>query len=242
MLAPGRDFANEQPRRNNRKAQMATPADELDAVIGALAPILADAARRDGRLPPERALTDMLGISRRRLRLALDRLQRDGTVFRRHGQGTFVTPPPRPDSGRSRLLAGQLTLEQLMDVRRQIEPRLAQLAAARALPDEIANLQVLMQRSRDAGNAHDYDLADEVFHYRIAELAGNPLFLEIFDLIRNMRQEERRAETNVPQVMMALGQQHQRIFDAIAAGDVAGAGQAQLLHMDYVASAIHVKP
>lgn len=224
---------------------MATPVDELDAVIGALAPILADAARRDGRLPPERALTDMLGVSRRRLRLALDRLQRDGAVFRRHGQGTFVTPPPRPDSGRSRLLAGQLTLEQLMDVRRQIEPRLAQLAAARALPDEIANLQVLMQRSRDAANAHDYDLADEVFHYRIAELAGNPLFLEIFDLIRNMRQEagwrERRAETNVPQVVAALGQQHQRIFDAIAAGDVVGAGQAQLLHMDYVASAIHVK-
>ncbi|MDN5567391.1 MAG: FCD domain-containing protein, partial [Paracoccus sp. (in: a-proteobacteria)] len=124
--------------------------------------------------------------------------------------------------------------------------RLAQLAADRALPDEIANLQVLMQRSRDADNAHDYDVADEVFHYRIAELAGNPLFLEIFDLIRNMRQEagwrERRAETNVPQVMQALGQQHQQIFDAIAAGDVTGAGQAQLLHMDFVASAIHVKP
>lgn len=183
--------------------------EDPSEVIAAMSSILTDAAKGDGQLPPERALAEMLGISRRRLRLALDELQRRGTVFRRHGQGTFVTSPPHPDKGRHRLLAGRLTLDQLMDVRRQIEPRLAELAARNARPEDLAQLEALMRQSRAASTAQDYDLADDVFHYRIAELAGNALFLEIYDLIRQMRREagwrERRAETNVPQVMRRLG-------------------------------------
>ena len=221
---------------------MEPPTDDPAAVIAALAPILTEAAKPGGRLPPERRLAEILGIPRRRLRLALDELQRRGAVFRRHGQGTFVTPPPRPDAGRHRLLAGRLSLDQLMDVRRQIEPRLAELAATRAGAGDLAQLEILMRQSREAVQPQEYDLADEVFHYRIAELAGNALFLEVYDLIRQMRREagwrERREETNVPGFLRLLGQQHQHIFDAIAAGDAAGAGQAQRDHLDFVASAI----
>ncbi|WP_295811481.1 FCD domain-containing protein [uncultured Nitratireductor sp.] len=221
---------------------MDQPSDDLPAIIAALTPVLTAAAREGGRLPAERTLSEMLGVPRRRLRLALDELQRRGTVFRRRGQGTFVTPPPPPDKGRHRLLAGKLTLGQLMDVRHQIEPRLAELAAIHSDDADIAQLEVLMRRSRDARTPQEYDLADEVFHYRIAELAGNALFLEFYAMIREMRREagwrDRRAETNKPAVMRALGEQHQRIFDAIATRDVAGAATAQRIHMEFVAAAI----
>lgn len=216
--------------------------EQLSDVIAALAPHLSEAAETGGRLPPERKLAEMLGIPRRRLRLALDELQRNGAVFRRHGQGTFVSPPPHPEGGRHRLLAGRLTLDQLMDVRRQIEPRLAELAANRITPDEAAQLNHLLQKTRSALTAGEYDLADEVFHYRIAELADNALFLEIYDLIRQLRREagwrERRAETNVPGMIQMLGEQHQQIFDAIAATDPAAAGNAVRAHLAFVASAI----
>lgn len=222
---------------------MDRPADDPGAVIAALAPILTDATRNEGRLPPERTLAAMLGVPRRRLRLALDELRRRGAVFRRHGQGTFITPPPHPDKRLHRLLAGRLTLDQLMDVRRQVEPRLAELAATHAGTEDVAQLETLMQRSRKVLSAREYDLVDEVFHYRIAELAENALFLEIYGLIREMRREadwrDRRAETNLPRVMRLLGEQHQQIFDAIAAGDVARAGMAQRAHMDFVASTVH---
>lgn len=216
--------------------------EEGDAVIRALAPLLAEAAAGDGRLPAERALAETLGIPRRRLRLALDELARRGALFRRRGQGTYVAPPPPTDKARPRLLAGRLTLTQLMDVRRQVEPRLAELAALNAGPEELATLEALMIRTRSVEAPADYDLADEVFHYRIAELAGNALFLEIYDLIRQTRHESdwrlRRAEVNRPEILRVLGQQHGRIFEAIAAGDSAGAGRAQLAHMDFVASTI----
>lgn len=216
--------------------------EKLSDVIAALAPYLSEAARTGGRLPPERKLAEILAVPRRRLRLALDELQWNGAVFRRHGQGTFVTPPPHPEAGRHRLLAGRLTLDQLMDVRRQIEPRLAELAASRLTPEESAQLDHLLQKTRSSATAGEYDLADEVFHYRIAELAGNALFLEIYDLIRQLRREtgwrERRAETNVPDTIQMLGEQHQRIFDAIATSDPAAAGNAVREHLAFVASAI----
>lgn len=215
---------------------------EISEVIDALSVQLAEAAKTGGRLPPERRLAEMLGTSRRRLRLALDELHRRGVVFRRHGQGTFVTPPPHPDTGRFRLLAGRVTLEQLMDVRRQIEPRLAELAALSASKDEIEQLETLMQKTRNAVTAREYDLADEVFHYRIAELAGNALFLEVYDLIREMRREsgwrERRAQTNLPGVIARLGEQHLHIFTAIADHDPIAAGNAVRAHLSDVTSAM----
>jgi GntR family transcriptional regulator len=45
------------------------------------------------RLPSEVELSQRLGISRPTLREALQLLEEDGTIVRRHGVGTFVAPP-----------------------------------------------------------------------------------------------------------------------------------------------------
>jgi DNA-binding FadR family transcriptional regulator len=217
--------------------------DEISELIETLRPLLQQAAEKDGgRLPPERSLAELLDVPRRRLRLALDELQHQGAVFRRHGQGTFVTPAPHPDKDRHRLLAGRVTLDQLMDVRLQLEPRLAQLAAIHADRDDLVQLEALMRRTRELRDPAEYDRADEVFHYRIAQLSRNPLFLEIYDLVRGMRREagwrDRRAKTNVPKMIDELGAQHQTIFEAIASKDAEAAAHAVRRHMIFVASAV----
>jgi DNA-binding FadR family transcriptional regulator len=212
--------------------------------IAALEQVLINTATSDTghRLPPERDLAQSLGVSRRQLRTALDELEARGVLFRRRGQGTFAAPPPLPEGGRHRVLAASVSPDQIMDVRLQIEPHLAQLAAARITPDAAAQLKVLMLNSCNAETAEAYDLADEIFHYRIAALADNPLFLELYQLIRQLRQEsgwrERRAITNVPHVLRMLAVQHRAIYSAIAAGDPQAAGEAVRLHMTFLAKTI----
>ena len=45
------------------------------------------------RLPPERELSQSLGVNRATLRQALNILEEQGLIFRRQGQGTFVAEP-----------------------------------------------------------------------------------------------------------------------------------------------------
>lgn len=219
------------------------PKAGIEPTMAELERLLAETSAADGlRLPPERELAASLGVSRRHLRLALDGLEARGLIFRRRGQGTFAAPPPLADGGRHRTLAASVTPDQIMDVRLQIEPHLAELAAANTTPAAATHLRSLLKNASTAKTAEAYDLADEIFHYRIAEMAGNPLFLEIYQLIRQLRREsgwrERRAETNVPSFLKVSGEQHQDICTAIIAGDGPAAHAAVRRHLIHVAQTV----
>ena len=63
----------------------------VDATETALRERLAPGRARLGdRLPPEKELSEALGVSRGTLRLALERLESNGEIVRRQGSGTFV--------------------------------------------------------------------------------------------------------------------------------------------------------
>jgi GntR family transcriptional regulator len=49
--------------------------------------------RPGGRLPPERVLSETLGVNRMTLRHALDRLETEGYLDRRQGSGTYIAQP-----------------------------------------------------------------------------------------------------------------------------------------------------
>ena len=61
--------------------------------------------RRGSALPAERELAATLGVSRVTIRQALALLSQQGLLARRHGSGTFVTPPAQPGDLPSRPLA-----------------------------------------------------------------------------------------------------------------------------------------
>ncbi|GHF36143.1 GntR family transcriptional regulator [Deinococcus metalli] len=60
--------------------------------------------RRGSALPAERDFAAQLGISRVTVRQALALLEKQGLLLRKHGSGTFVTPPARPGEMPSRPL------------------------------------------------------------------------------------------------------------------------------------------
>lgn len=189
----------------------------------------------EGRLPTERALAEMLGISRRAVRRALEVLEAEGLIWRRQGSGTFIGERPARFEHLGDLIAGTDFME-LMEVRLRIEPQLAQLAAMRAKPSDVEKMRQLAQKIVEGSDADARELWDGALHRLIAQSAGNQLFLSIFDVINRVRQddawravrERARSGPNAYQISFA---QHTNIIEAIAARDPMRAGEAMREHM-----------
>lgn len=190
----------------------------------------------EGRLPTERALAEMMNVGRRAVRRALEVLEAEGQVWRRQGSGTFVGA--RPDRWHEHvgdLVAGTDFME-IMEVRLRIEPQLAQLAAMRAKPADIARMHDLAKKITETRDADSRELWDGALHRQIAQSAGNALFLSIFDVINRVRQDEawqairERARISADTVSVSLVQ-HGDIIDAIEARDPARAGEAMRQHL-----------
>ena len=69
------------------------------------------------RLPSERALAELLAVSRPSLREALHILQAQGYVLIKHGQGTFVQEPIVAQELRASMMATTHGLNELFDAR-----------------------------------------------------------------------------------------------------------------------------
>ncbi len=194
-----------------------------------------------GRLRPERVLARELGVTRARLRRALEELEREGSIFRRRGQGTFPAPPPAVEINPFRRLGSRVTPRDVIEVRLQVEPALAALAAERAGPPEARLLEQLAEATRDPIDTAAYDRADDVFHYKIAEIARNPLFLTLYDSIRAVRAgaawAHRRHEAYSAATIAELGRQHHALCPTLPP-EVEAARQAMARHVLTVSAAM----
>jgi GntR family transcriptional repressor for pyruvate dehydrogenase complex len=207
-----------------------TPAAAANGLAGLVAQRLGEAIRLglllDGeRLPPEARLAEQFGVSTVTLREALAALRGEGLVTTRRGRGggTFVSAPD-PASG----LGGRLRefsiaeLRDLGDHRAAVAAAAAALAAERALPGEVAELERQLDRLRTARTASDRRRAALQFSVGVAAAAQSP---------RLLREEQRlAAEVGDLPWMQASDEEHAaavaaraRLTTAIAqrAGDTA---------------------
>jgi DNA-binding FadR family transcriptional regulator len=128
------------------------------------------------RLPSEVQLSEQLGIATVTLREALAALREQGLIVTRRGRGggTFARSPQveLPDSPPLRLLDFSThDIRELGDHRAAISGMAAQLAAQRALPEEIANLYRQVERLRAATTASHRRRADTQFTIEVAAAA-----------------------------------------------------------------------
>ena len=190
----------------------------------------------DGRLPTERALSELFGISRRAIRRALDVLDAEGKISRRQGSGTYAGQrAERLSRHVGAIVAGTNFLE-IMEVRLRIEPQLAQLAAVRAKPADTERMYELSKRIVASEDADARELWDGALHRLIAQSAGNQFFLEIFDVINHVRQDEawqaiREMARRSHKTEERAYAQHVAVIDAIAARDPLRAAEAMRQHL-----------
>src|SRR3954449_10609254 len=125
------------------------------------------------QLPPERELSEQLGISRSTLRHAITTLTQSGHLVSLRGRagGTFVADaPPMAEAREAIALEGRW--RDLLDYRIAIEAGAALLAAERAQPAALARMQEQVE-AMDAAleDFGTYRHADVFFHLGLAEAA-----------------------------------------------------------------------
>lgn len=181
-----------------------------------------------GRLQPGEVVSgsriaQALRISRTPVREALLDLCKEGLVEAVPRRGVVVRPVT-PQERREVFL-----------LRRAIEGLLAEQAVGRLTPADLQRLRRVLARQREATGADDVAAfldADEELHLIIAQRTGlrraAAILATLRDLSRLMGLEAVRHAGRGEAVLA----EHERILDAIEAGDVAAARRAMLDHID----------
>jgi GntR family transcriptional regulator, transcriptional repressor for pyruvate dehydrogenase complex len=222
-----------------------TPSDASGDVLDQLRVLIGEeAGKPDAALPTERELAARFDVSRRALRRALSVLEREGRIWRRQGKGTFIAPAAAASPSSSGLgrLSNRTNFFEVMEVRLQIEPALAQLAALRASGEQIAMLRRLAARTGMAWDAESLERWDSAFHRAVAEAAGNRLFLDLFGLVDAIRGDKawqiHREKARSPAKLALYFAQHRELVDAIAARAPADAWRIMRGHIVAVQEAL----
>lgn len=193
--------------------------------------------RQGDTLPPQRELSESLGISRASLREAISMLEALGLVRSQPGKGVFVTVGATPDPAslpESHTTGGSMSPVALIEFRLALEPTWTALAAQRVDQAALASLQEIqssMQQSLQSGDlvmASEWDLQ---FHLRIAELSGNPGLVAIAAQYRGQIAHSLRLPFSNSRQVWAPADEHQLILQALAAADPQAAARAMQAHL-----------
>ena len=177
------------------------------------------------RLPSERELAAMLGVSRATVREATQRLSAAGYVSIRRGRkgGTYVRTSWGPQSAemvRRTLLPDWGQLELLMDFRALIERQIARTAAERRTPKDVLAIRKALDAYAGAGEDRGASsAADEALHLTIARATQNPYLEELSLQTRRQVSLGFGAEPYSPQVRGRALHQHPRLAEAVIRGE-----------------------
>lgn len=139
------------------------------------------------RLPTERNLVEMLGVSRTSIREALRVMEILGIVEIHVGKGTYVSDLSFESVANS--ISGMLYFENsnidyLYEVREMIEVRNAGLAAERADEKDIDKIQKAKEELEEAVEKPGHGIIEEKFlHLAIAKATHNPILFGVLNLI-----------------------------------------------------------
>ena len=190
------------------------------------------------RLPPERELAELLGVSRSSLREALHVLEMAGIVTIRQGGGTFV----RELAGDGLLSPLLLMLDvrgdlvgDLLEVRIMFEPETAARAAQRATAEDLAELErniAAQSRLVAAGQPGDGWLGlDRQFHVAIARASHNEVAVRVTGFITEMLQDVQRHFVASDERMQHAFARHQQILLAVNESEPQRARATMLEHL-----------
>jgi len=190
------------------------------------------------RLPAERELAEMFGVSRTVIREAVHNLAARGLLDARGSTGTLVSGPTTDSVAQSlslllRYRAEGFLVEHLHEVRRFLEVEIAARAAERVTDEDIADLQDILHRMENATNDVEASAnLDVEFHQALAVATHNPLFIILLDSIGDMLLEIRYMSLRDPQTAPKALYHHRNVLEKVKSKDPTQARLAMVAHVD----------
>ena len=207
-----------------------------EEIVRQVKQLIAEGRFKSGdRLPPERELAEKFVVSRTSVREALRALESLGLIDIRPGEGTFVREVSID------ALVGPLALVmtsqreaigELFEARRVLEPAIAALAASRATPDEVQEMErILDDQAREIAAGRTGLAQDAAFHAAVGTAAHNRAITRVVHAIMDLLTQSREESLNTPGRPTRSHQDHRRIVEAITRRDSGAARQAMLDHL-----------
>lgn len=186
------------------------------------------------RLPPERELATLLGISRGSLRQALKALQVMGVLKIVHGSGAFLSESAETILGDPEYLLVPLrghSFAEMYEARRAMEAESAATAAMRATDQDVKKMRAEIDAMRrSTRNIQRFVHHDRLFHRHIALASGNRVFVWFIDLLQKVLAEGQVSHARSEQLGSVLAE-HQRIVAAIEMHEPNVARAEMLAHL-----------
>lgn len=213
-----------------------------EEIVEQIKTLITDGELKPGeKIPSERELASLLGVSRPSVREAIMVLETMGLLESRQGGGTYVRSLTDSTLGPlSALLEDNpQLLEELLEVRMGLECWSAYLAASRATDKEIKKIgdSVEEMASQAASGGWSSDV-DSRFHYAITTATHNTMQLHVLNTIHGLFLATIEVSLtklySQPQYIEVLLGQHQAIYHAIADRDSDAARRAMGAHLEWV--------
>ena len=197
------------------------------------------------KLPTERELSELFGVSRHSVREAIRVLEKSRLLNSVAGSGTYVAMNENQKAVNeiaTYLLDKTDKLAEIFQLRRIIEPQVAGLAAQNATGDNIKELELLLKQIQDlvrksTTDRHEFSKLDIQLHKTIAIATQNSIIVKIIerlnDLFHETRQEGYQSETR----MKISSNGHVQIIQAILERDALKASAAMDKHLRDVENA-----
>lgn len=221
------------------------------AVVDQIESMIVDGILKEGhRLPSERELAEAMGVSRPKLREALQTLEGRGLVTVRHGEGSFIASL----TGRAMspaLLAlyarhGRAFYDYL-EYRREQEGFAARIAAQRATQSDKERLSEIISDMQTAWENDDIEASQEAdlrLHVAVVDASQNTTLIHmmasVYDLTRQGVFYNRKFLRTMDGTGARLLQQHKDIVQTILDGAPVAAEKAARDHMDFVEESFRI--
>lgn len=196
--------------------------------------------RPGDRLPTERGIAELFGVTRTVARDAVKILTAMGRLSVRRGAGIFVASPDTafvPDAFVQFQPTDIDQIRQLLDFRSVIEAETVRLAAGVARPTQVSAIRQAAEDSVAAASREqvgDFGRADVGFHNAIADAAGNVFLSASVRMFRKLAAQSDMLvfHGEAAGSFSAAAQQHVEIAEAVAAGDAETAAAIMIDHIE----------